>query len=76
MLLWYCQWAHEIIATIFGENQVRAPRQASDYTLRPPNPLDSSTHDQTFYQDFGPPVQSEPQALLIVSIPASELSVI
>ena len=31
-----------------------APGQASDYTLRAPNPLDSRTHDQMFYQDFGP----------------------
>ena len=38
-----------------GESQGRAPGRASDYTLRAPNPLDSRTHDQTFYQDFGPP---------------------
>ena len=38
-----------------GKSQGRAPGQASDYTLRAPNPLDSGTHDQTFYQDFGPP---------------------
>ena len=40
-----------------GESQSRAPGQASDYTLRAPNPLDSirSIHDQTFYQDFGAP---------------------
>ena len=37
-----------------GESQSRAQGQASDYTLRGPNHLDSSTHDQTFYQDFGP----------------------
>ena len=44
-----------------GESQGRAPGQASDYTLRAPNPLDSCTHNQTFYQDFGPPSQSGPQ---------------
>ena len=38
-----------------GESQGWAPGQASDYELRAPNPLDSSTHYQTFYQDFGPP---------------------
>ena len=44
-----------------GESQGRAPGQASDYTLRAPNPLDSCTHDQTFYQDVGSPNQSGPQ---------------
>ena len=38
-----------------GESQYRVPGQASDYELRAPNPLDSSTNDQTFYQDFGAP---------------------
>ena len=32
-----------------GDSQGRAPGQANDYTLRTPNPLDSRTHDQTFY---------------------------
>ena len=31
-----------------SESQGRAPGQASYYTLRAPNPLDSRTHDQTF----------------------------
>ena len=35
-----------------GESQGWAPGQASDYALQAPNPLDSSTRDQTFYQDF------------------------
>ena len=43
-----------------GESQSRSPGQVSDYTLRGPNYLDSSTHEQT-YQDFGPPKPSGPQ---------------
>ena len=42
-----------------GESRGRAPGKASDYyALRVPNYLDSITHDQTFYQDFGPLNQS------------------
>ena len=41
-----------------GKSQGRASGQAGDYTLRTPNPLDSGTHDQTFYQDLGPPLTS------------------
>ena len=44
-----------------GKSQGQAPRQASDYTLRAPNHLDSSTHDQIFYQDFESPNQSRAQ---------------
>ena len=36
------------------ESQGQVPGQASDYTLWAPNPLDSRTHNQTFYQDFEP----------------------
>ena len=45
-----------------GKGQGRAPGQASDYTLWAPNPLDSCTHDQAFYQDFGHPNQFGPLA--------------
>ena len=38
-----------------GESQYRVPGQASGYELRVPNPLDSSTNNQMFYQDFGAP---------------------
>ena len=44
------------------ESQSRAPGQASDCTLRAPNPLDSCTQEQTFYQDFGFLNQSGPKA--------------
>ena len=54
-----------------GERQGRAPEQASDCILRAPNPLDSSTHDQTFYQDSPPPNQSGPQ---VFCPPCSALS--
>ena len=37
-----------------GEGQGLASGQTSDYTLRGLNPLNSRTHDQTFYQDFRP----------------------
>ena len=39
----------------------RAPGQASDYALRAPNPLHSSTNDQMFYHISGPNNQSGPQ---------------
>ena len=55
------QWTGVNLSSKAGESQSRAPGQASDYTLRAPDPLDSRTYDQTFYQDFGPPNQSGPQ---------------
>ena len=48
-----------------GDNPGRALGQASDYTLRALNPLDSCTHDQSFYQDFGPPNQSGPRYFVL-----------
>ena len=44
-----------------GDSPGRALGQASDYTLRAPNHLDSRAHDRTFYQDFEVPNQFGPQ---------------
>ena len=64
---WSIVW-HNVIIYWFlysyskaGESPGWALGQASDYTLRAHNPLDSRTHDQTFYQNFEAPNQSEPQ---------------
>ena len=51
----YLQHAHYKLhggVARLSESQGRVPGQASAYTLRAPNPLDSCTHDQTFYQDL------------------------